>query len=193
LGALDLKLRQEMQNELKALHSEVGITFVYVTHDQEEALTMSDRIGVMNEGKLLQIDTPDQIYEHPSKRFVADFIGEINLLDARVGSNGEVKLGDSTIRFSQEASVVGSSVTVAIRPESIDLSGVGDEVSSTMNQIPGVVARRVYFGDSHSYDIETSGGMISIRRDNRPRNTLFDAGDAVTVSWHPNASSVLED
>lgn len=193
LGALDLKLRQEMQSELKSLHSEVGITFVYVTHDQEEALTMSDRIGVMNEGKLLQIDSPDQIYEHPSKRFVADFIGEINLLDAQVGGDREVRLGESIIRFSNDVEVVGSTATVAIRPESIDLSVVGEEVSSVMNQIPGVVARRIYFGDSHSYDIETGGGMISVRRDNRPRNALFDPGTSVTVSWHPDASNLLED
>ncbi|MCY3634336.1 MAG: spermidine/putrescine ABC transporter ATP-binding protein, partial [bacterium] len=92
LGALDLKLRQEMQGELKALQREVGITFVFVTHDQEEALTMADRIGVMNEGELLQVGTPSEIYEHPVNRFVANFIGQTNLLDASVVSNDTVCL-----------------------------------------------------------------------------------------------------
>jgi spermidine/putrescine transport system ATP-binding protein len=193
LGALDLKLRQEMQRELNTLHDDVGITFVYVTHDQEEALTMSDRIGVMHGGKLLQIDTPDRIYEHPAKRFVADFIGEINLLEAKVDSNGQVKLGDSIVRSGDPIDTTRSTVTIAIRPESIDMDAAGDDVSDTMNQIPGTVARRVYFGDSHSYDIDTGGGTITIRRDNRPRNILFDPGAAVTVSWHPDASNVLED
>ncbi|MGH9168883.1 MAG: ABC transporter ATP-binding protein, partial [Acidimicrobiia bacterium] len=97
LGALDLKLRQAMQLELKALQERVGITFVYVTHDQEEALTMSDRIGVMNRGKLLQVGTPEDIYEGPANRFVADFIGETSFLPAIVQGPGEVMLADGTV------------------------------------------------------------------------------------------------
>lgn len=193
LGALDLKLRQEMQSELKSLHSEVGITFVYVTHDQEEALTMSDRIGVMNEGKLLQIDDPTRIYEHPARRFVADFIGEINLMEAAVDSSGTVKLGDKIIACAGPVAPGSSTVTIALRPESIDLTVNDEVVEGAMNQIPGVVVRRTYFGDSHSYEIETAGGSLSIRRDNRPRNALFEPGQQVIVSWHPDASNVLED
>ncbi len=193
LGALDLKLRQEMQSELKSLHSEVGITFVYVTHDQEEALTMSDRIGVMSEGKLLQVDDPTRIYEHPAKRFVADFIGEINLIEGSVDSSGTVRLGDEVIACASPAPSGSQSVTIALRPESIDLTVENERIGGAMNQIPGIVARRTYFGDSHSYDIETSGGTLSIRRDNRPLNTIFDPGQPVTVSWHPDASNLLED
>ncbi|SVB85850.1 uncharacterized protein METZ01_LOCUS238704, partial [marine metagenome] len=94
LGALDLKLRQQMQIELKNLQREVGITFVYVTHDQEEAVTMSDRIGVMHDGQLLQVDSPEAIYERPTTRFVADFIGQTNFLEATVAAANEVVLAN---------------------------------------------------------------------------------------------------
>ena len=102
LGALDLKLRQSMQLELKELQHRVGITFVYVTHDQEEALTMSDRIGVMNEGKLLQVDDPAGLYEHPGSRFVANFIGEINLLDGTVADATTVDVGGASIQAASD-------------------------------------------------------------------------------------------
>jgi spermidine/putrescine transport system ATP-binding protein len=194
LGALDLKLRQEMQSELTALHSGLGIAFVYVTHDQEEALTMSDRIGVMHDGALLQVGTPTEIYERPSNRFVADFIGEINLLEGAVAADGAVSLGDTTIRVAQGGPApAGRSATIAIRPESIDLSGADDDIDQHWNQLSGTVERRVYFGDAHSYDIATPGGTVAVRQDNRPRNKLFEPGDPVTVSWAPEATNVLED
>ncbi len=193
LGALDLKLRQEMQSELKSLHTEVGITFVYVTHDQEEALTMSDRIGVMSEGNLLQVDTPDRIYEHPTKRFVADFIGEINMLAATVADDGTVQLGSEQIKLDGLSPEVGQSFTLAIRPESIDLTGPDQGVEPGLNQISGTVTHRTYFGDAYSYDVETGGGVLSVRCDNRPDHQRFNEGDAVKVSWRPDSSSVLKD
>ena len=125
LGALDLKLRQQMQTELKNLQREVGITFVYVTHDQEEAVTMSDRIGVMHEGRLLQVDTPEAIYERPTTRFVADFIGRTNFLEATVAGRDEVVLanGDRLRLASDHAD--GTAVAVTVRPERLTVHGRG--------------------------------------------------------------------
>lgn len=194
LGALDLKLRQEMQSELTALHSDLGIAFVYVTHDQEEALTMSDRIGVMNDGSLLQIGSPTDIYEHPSNRFVADFIGEINLLEGTVEPDGAISVGGAILRAERRPSATpGSTATVAIRPQSLDLTLPGGQQDSAINSIDGTVKRRVYFGDAHSYDVETPGGSLAVRRDNRPGNVLFEPGQAITVTWLPEATNVLED
>ena len=127
LGALDKKLREEMQIELRMLQQQVGITFVFVTHDQEEALTLSDRVAVMDEGKILQMDSPRQIYERPSSRKVADFIGQMNLLEGVVQSVGErvtVKtsaLGEVSVSENDQAVNVGDSVTLAARPENLRL------------------------------------------------------------------------
>jgi spermidine/putrescine transport system ATP-binding protein len=137
LGALDLKLRKAMQYELKQLQQQVGITFVYVTHDQEEALTMADRIAVMSAGKALQVGPPDEVYERPSSRFVADFIGETNFIDgvleAREGALGIVRLPDGrTLRAplrDPDAAVAGA-VAVAVRPEKIDLAPTSGSAAS---------------------------------------------------------------
>ena len=117
LGALDLKLRQEMQLELKKLQRDVGISFVFVTHDQEEALTMSDRIAVMHEGKLLQVASPEEIYESPANRFVADFIGRTNLLDGTTSDNETVVLSNGTSIRAQNTFPQGTKVSISIRPE----------------------------------------------------------------------------
>lgn len=193
LGALDLKLRQEMQTELTSLHSDLGIAFVYVTHDQEEALTMSDRIGVMHDGSLLQVGTPTEIYERPSNRFVADFIGEINLLTGTVNADGTIAVGGTSIRAERASLKPGESATIAIRPESIDLTLPDEKPVDGWNSLNGTIERRVYFGDAHAYEITTAGGNLSVRRDNRPRNSLLEPGQAITVSWSPVATNVLED
>ena len=117
LGALDLKLRQEMQLELKKLQRDVGISFVFVTHDQEEALTMSDRIAVMHEGKLLQVASPEEIYESPANRFVADFIGRTNLLDGTTSDNETVVLSNGTSIRAQNTFPQGTKVSISIRPK----------------------------------------------------------------------------
>src|ERR671919_2469482 len=116
LGALDLKLRQSMQYELKDLQARVGITFVYVTHDQEEALTMSDRIGVMNEGRLLQVGDSRDIYEHPKSRFVADFIGDINLVDATFAGPGSARLSNGVEVGIEDGNPASGQTTLALRP-----------------------------------------------------------------------------
>lgn len=131
LGALDLKLRKAMQLELKQIQSEVGITFIYVTHDQEEALTMSDRIAVMDAGLVQQVGTPRDIYEHPTNRFVADFIGETNFVAGQVAELGElttVTVGDLPVRGSADGRdlALGQEITLAIRPEKINLYPPGE-------------------------------------------------------------------
>jgi spermidine/putrescine transport system ATP-binding protein len=171
LGALDLKLRKEMQLELKALQQEIGITFIYVTHDQEEALTMSDRIAVMSHGKVLQMGPAVEIYERPTSRFVADFIGESNFLDGQVKSLTGNAAVVSIPAWGQELSgiatgpvSVGQDVAVSIRPEKIRLLN-GSE--SQANVLEGVVVNSTYIGsDTHVY-LDVRGQRIKVWEQNR--------------------------
>ncbi len=192
LGALDLKLRQAMQVELKELQERVGITFIYVTHDQGEALTMSDRIGVMNEGSLLQVGTPQEIYEHPRSRFVAGFIGEINLLPATVVDHESVRLAGGRLVAAPTGASPGTEVTVAVRPERLDLYGLGEVVPAQLNAVRGRVVRRVYFGDVFYYDVDTPDGIIEVKEENRPGVDLHDIGEEAVVAWDPVATTVVE-
>jgi spermidine/putrescine transport system ATP-binding protein len=188
LGALDLKLRKEMQLELKTLQREVGITFIYVTHDQEEALTMSDRIAVMSKGVALQVGKPDEIYERPATRFVADFIGETNFLNGVVkGQNGsmvEVELGDTGTVYveSTRAFTNGQQVSVAVRPEKLRLNG---EIKGE-NNLKGRVEEVIYIGTDTHYGVRFPGGQKArvreqnITQDNQERAST---GDEVTVSF----------
>jgi spermidine/putrescine transport system ATP-binding protein len=196
LSALDLKLRKEMQIELKRLQHETGITFIFVTHDQEEALTMSDRIAVMSHGRILQVGSPADIYEHPIDRFVADFIGETNFIEAevvqRIGKNGEIKL-PSGIAINHELSqdtMVGGKVTLAIRPERIDLVRPGADC-----QLAGKVENIVYFGtDTHFYiDLESGGGITVRVQNRRGHQEVLKTGDPVGLRITPEAMQVLKD
>jgi spermidine/putrescine transport system ATP-binding protein len=193
LGALDLKLRQAMQVELKELQERVGITFIYVTHDQEEALTMSDRIGVMSEGRLLQVGEPEQIYEHPTSRFVADFIGEINLLPAKVIDGGTVELLGGHRVGATTGTEPGVDVTVAIRPERFELYDLDEVIPDGSNRIEGTVARRTYYGDVFYYDVDTPAGRIEAKEENRPGVDHYTHGERVMVVWHASAMSVVKD
>src|ERR1700750_2811255 len=161
LGALDAKLRKNLQVELKALQAELGITFVFVTHDQEEALTMSDRIAVMNKGLVEQAASPRSIYEEPTTVFVAEFLGVSNLLEAeavgREGAACAVRIGDRMFRCGQgELDTVGA-VKVMIRPERIVIeppADTGDE------RLPGIVERSVFLGGSHEVHVRVLGGEL---------------------------------
>ncbi len=196
LGALDLKLRKEMQMELKRLQREVGITFVYVTHDQEEALTMSDRIAVMSGGVTLQIGTANEIYERPNCKFVADFIGESNFLNGKISSqNGKTAAvalaGGLTVHAALESPVVnGTDVSVAVRPEKIDLGHTNGDA----NQFDGRVVDVVYIGTDTHYNVRLTGDhLVRVRMQNdlpgsRP---LANEGDAVTVSFSADAARLL--
>ncbi len=197
LGALDLKLRKQMQVELKRIQQEVGITFIYVTHDQEEAMTMSDRIAVMNKGRYEQLGDPEGLYERPSTRFVAGFLGVSNLLPGTVqGQNGQyaaVRLADdTTIRV--RASMVGSAETIAVgvRPEKIRLRQPGDPVPGGHNQLHGVVRDASYLGVSTQYQVEARGGArLTIYEQNVERATraeLWAAGEEVVLTWSPDHS-----
>jgi spermidine/putrescine transport system ATP-binding protein len=196
LSALDLKLRKEMQIELKRLQHETGITFIFVTHDQEEALTMSDRIAVMSKGKILQVGTATEIYERPVERFVADFIGETNFIEAeviqRIGSKGQIRLpsGIQVDRELDHEAPVGGKVTLAIRPERIDLVKPGSDC-----HLSGQVSNIVYFGtDTHFQIGLATGGEVTVRVQNRRgAQDVLKTGDAVGLRIAPEAMQVLKD
>jgi spermidine/putrescine transport system ATP-binding protein len=193
LGALDLKLRKEMQLYLKDLQHEVGITFIYVTHDQEEALTMSDRIAVMNEGKVQQVADPPTLYELPRNHFVADFIGQTNVFSGTVEavSGGRVTLstssGEKVEATAREVDVeVGSEADAAVRPEKVRFGSEGDNVSvATIRQI-------VYLGVSTQYIAELPGGeklvlyQQNIREEDNP-----EVGEEVSVAWDARNCLIL--
>ena len=195
LGALDAKLRKNLQVELKALQSELGITFVFVTHDQEEALTMSDRIAVMNKGRVEQAASPRSIYEEPTTVFVAEFLGVSNLLEAEaVGRDGAacaVRIGDRVFHCGQgELDTVGD-VKVMIRPERIVIephAEAGDE------RLPGIVERSVFLGGSHEVHVRVLGGELMkamVANDGSPPPVSLDPGAAVSLRLPPAALRVL--
>lgn len=201
LGALDLKLRKAMQLELKALQHRVGITFIYVTHDQEEALTMSDRIAVMNLGRVLQIGTPEAIYEQPADRFVADFIGETNFLEGQVQASlaGEAEvLVDGVLTLHVPAPPLSpptwggtkGGVTVAIRPEKISLHAEPPD----QRAVPGVVQEVVYTGTDTRYLVQlTEKTIVTVRRQNVDLGTTvcFAVGAQVYLHWQPESARLL--
>jgi spermidine/putrescine transport system ATP-binding protein len=199
LGALDLKLRKEMQLELKTLQREVGITFIYVTHDQEEALTMSDRIAVMNKGKLLQVGTALEIYEEPNCRFVADFIGETNFVSGSVVSvdTGQAVFDAHGLRMTAQASPgvqAGMQATLAVRPERVRLSA--EKPDDTPNVFQGEITESIYIGTDTHYRISLAPEVsVRIRRQNTlPIGMPAMAGPSgvnVWVSWHPESARVL--
>ncbi len=200
LGALDLKLRKEMQLELKSLQVQVGITFVYVTHDQEEALTMSDRIAVMSKGVVAQLGNPIDIYERPNSRFVADFIGESNFLNGTVegqhGNTVEVKLADGMVaRAEHEKSLnKGQTVTVAVRPEKLHLLLNGVQTPHEMNVMNGRIAEIVYIGtDTHYSVVFPNGQKVRVRGQNADpiSRPLAQTGDDVAVAFAHRAARVL--
>lgn len=192
LGALDLKLRQTMQFELKDIQSNVGITFVYVTHDQEEALTMSDRIGVMNEGRLVQVGRSEDIYESPSNLFVAGFVGEMNFLDGEVHEPGAVRLLGGEIVQAMTSQEAGTQVSLSLRPEKIHLYSDESEVPPGRNILRGTVRRRTFFGDSLSYEINLGkSGSFEVRVENIPVMTRWNTEDEVIIDFHPEAARAL--
>jgi len=198
LGALDLKLRKAMQLELKRLNREVGATFVYVTHDQEEALTMSDRIAVMNDGLVLQLGTPEEVYERPRNRFVADFIGQTNFLEGQVvGSDGEFATVDipglGVIRaVGTAASALAGGVTIAIRPEKIAFAADAAQ-DAAWNSVEGEIVETVYLGTHSHHVVRLPGGAsLVVHRQNRafPGSPLA-IGDRARLAFAPSSATVL--
>jgi spermidine/putrescine transport system ATP-binding protein len=195
LGALDLKLRKQLQLELKRVQSEVGITFVYVTHDQEEALTMSDRIAVMNHGKVEQLGTPEELYERPLTRFVADFIGTTNLLSGAVESadagTARVRLdgGDVCVVAGRGLSI-GRTVELSVRPESILIKASNGTAPGSAEPIKGHVEQVAYLGGSVQYQIRTNGGL-SITALAPKTGHRLPVGSDVDIAWPPTEALVL--
>jgi spermidine/putrescine transport system ATP-binding protein len=191
LGALDLKLRKQMQLELKRIQHDMGITFVHVTHDQEEAMTMADQIAVMNRGKIEQLGSPTELYERPRTAFVAGFLGVSNLLYGRCQARGEVVLdsGD-TVRVPPELlDDRGDRVAVGIRPEKIRL-GAGE---SDDNALAGTVLETAYVGVATQLVVDTGAGRVTVFAQNdRPGTAPPPVDTAVTLSWSPEATFVIE-
>ncbi len=197
LSALDAKLRESMQLELARLQQTIGITFIIVTHDQDEALSMADRIAVMDKGAIAQIATPEALYEQPNSRFVADFIGKVNLFDGTVtGARGKAVsvdvagFGKLSIPHDGEAS---GSVSLAVRPEKIKLSKTKPKGARIATR--GRIADWAYYGNTSHMYIETPDGLrIAVNVQNESRDTVdtVDMGDTVWLTWRPQDTLVLD-
>jgi len=192
LGALDLKLREAMQFEIRRIQQELKITTIYVTHDQTEAMHMSDRIAVMNHGVMEQIGTAEQIYAQPKTRFVADFIGQINLLPVRwLGHEGGcsvVDLAGSRV-LAQPSELAGSeAITIAIRPEHLDVVTNGEDLRGR-NCLEGVVAARVFSGNVVKVEISLPTGRVFAEL--KPEAAAMAPGEPVRVAWEPRHTLVL--
>jgi spermidine/putrescine transport system ATP-binding protein len=188
LSALDAKLRQRMRSELKALQRETGITFVFVTHDQDEALAMSDRIAVMQGGRIQQLGRPEEIYEAPANRFVADFIGGANLIPARMGAQGAMAEGLGVVPATGAA---GAEVTLAIRPERLQVLPVASQQPGDLG--PLTVAERIYMGNELSFRLEGAAVPLHVTL---PRGGVrgaqdFAPGDIVALRPEAGAIRVL--
>lgn len=199
LGALDQKLRQEMQLELKKLQQQLKITFIYVTHDQEEALTISDRLAVMHRGRVLQVGSPSEIYERPATRFVAEFIGESNFLDGQVvhlaGNRALVQVGPlQTNVISEQKLNVGQCVTLALRPEAISIQAappffISQSAGLLANGAwAGLVEEQIYCGKETRYRVRVASGLsLTVRGFSR-----LAVGERVRLSWTPQSLRPVE-
>jgi spermidine/putrescine transport system ATP-binding protein len=204
LGALDLKLRKQMQVELKRIQSEIGITFVFVTHDQEEAMTMSDRIAVMRQGRIEQLGRPEELYERPRTEFVAGFLGVSNLLDGevsgRAGDLAEIRLTDGTsLRAPADTTNGATRVRIGIRPEKLRVlphTAESPAAASETNTLQGTVLDASYIGVSTQYIVETADGhKLTVYAQNLETSGASEAlsdGQRVTVTWRPQHTFVIE-
>ena len=198
LGALDLKLRKQMQLELKRIQEEVGITFVYVTHDQEEAMTMSNRIAVMKDGRIRQIGEPEDIYERPRTEYVAGFLGASNLLDGRVETRGAeaatvVVEGGSTVRVPiDRLNGDGAVVKVGVRPEKIRLERDEGPAPADWNAVGGLLRMASFVGVSHQYTVEGPGGKeLTVYAQNSGAEAAPYPGQRVRLLWRPEHTFVV--
>jgi len=189
LSALDKKLREQMQIELRHLHEQIGATTVYVTHDQREALTMSDRIAVMNLGRLVQTDSPEDLYERPADSFVADFVGESTLLPVERSGDHSVRFGDTTLTSTRPVPA-GKDLLLVLRTEKL----VADDGRDGVNRLRGRVAERVYQGESVLLFVELgAGATIAMRRPTRvdSLSALPQKGDEAVIALHPDDTIIV--
>ncbi len=204
LGALDLKLRKQMQLELKRIQTEIGITFIFVTHDQEEAMTMADRIAVMRNGRIEQLGAPSDLYERPRTEFVAGFLGVSNLLDATVVGRGgplaEVQLADGSVLRAPDSMVNGTDrVRIGVRPEKLRVQPLSDEEEpspeTSTNTIVGTVLDASYIGVSTQYLVETADGhKLTVYAQNLETSGASEVladGQRVRLAWKPQHTFVI--
>jgi spermidine/putrescine ABC transporter ATP-binding subunit len=200
LGALDKKLRDHMRLEVKHLQQSLQITVVYVTHDQGEALTMSDRIAIMNEGRIVQVGTPNELYESPKNKFVADFIGESNFIEGRIsrteGRNVSIETEDGLVIWTRCPDEITSrdSLTVAVRPEKIQiLHGDLGTYDHVQNKISGIIKEVIYLGESTEYTVSIGQDRcFSVKVQNGPNIPRYSKGDRVTIGWEIRHGLALE-
>ncbi len=194
LSALDKNLREEMKYWIKDLQKSLGITTIYVTHDQGEALTMSDRIGVMNKSRVVRVGTPTEIYERPGDLFVTTFIGESNLLDGtvRLSTADSISLaladGSEVVAPPRKGLTAGQRVKLVIRPENILLDGAPIDGFAGL---PAVVEARIYQGALIRYRLSAAGQSIVAEVQNQVRHTQYDPGSRIVAHWHPDRTEVL--
>jgi spermidine/putrescine transport system ATP-binding protein len=189
LGALDLRLRKQMQLTLKRIQHEIGITFVHVTHDQEEAMTMADAIAVMNRGRIEQLGPPEELYERPRTRFVARFLGASNLLPGTVDANAVRLPSGAVVVVDEPLPAAGSRVAVGIRPEKLRLEPLRD----AENRLSGTVTERSYVGVATQYLVETPDGIVTVFVQNaQPSAAAVEPGAPVDLSFDSDAAFVVE-
>jgi spermidine/putrescine transport system ATP-binding protein len=201
LGALDLKLRKRLQVELKEIQRDVGITFVYVTHDQEEALTMSDRIAVMNDGRVEQVAEPEEVYERPATTFVAGFIGVSNLMPGQVnkaGDRGEVELDAGvSVQASVNGFRVGERCYAVVRPEKLQISFAEDRSDAKLPNVEGIVESSLYLGTATQIVVRLPDNVamtvLVANADEDERQRLPGGGARVRLSWTPDHMHVLRE
>jgi len=197
LGALDLKLRRQMQIELKWIQTEIGITFVHVTHDQEEAMTMADTIAVMNKGKIEQMGTPEELYDSPKTSFVANFLGQSNLIPGEVSGNDGDNLivdlfGTKVAVPKARSSALGKSVLVGVRPEKFRIAAEGKSTHGNV-LTGGVVSDVSYIGVSTQYQVEMpSGKELMVFEQNDDDEEMLRKGAKVVLSWEPTFTFALD-
>jgi ABC-type spermidine/putrescine transport systems, ATPase components len=194
LASLDRKLRQHMEVELKQIQEELDITFLYVTHDQEEALTMSDRIAVMDEGQLQQVGDVEEVYEHPQTTFVANFLGETNLFEGTYSTDGEtstIRTEDQQIAVNGDDNTVdGTDVAVAVRPEQIQLTG-GDETLQIDNEWTGSITETIYKGSIQEYYVDIGTTDLHVEHQINETTREFAEGDTVAVGFPASAGELI--
>ena len=198
MAALDRKLREETQFELMELQARLGLTFVIVTHDQEEAMKVADRIGVMNHGRLVQVAPPEDVYERPNSRWVADFIGDVNLIEGRIAATdatGTAIEAAGNIRFrvgATDDAKAGAAVWIAVRPEKITIAAAADETRA--EALYGVVAEVGYRGNASIYKVRLDSGLVlkaSVANTSRRAEQTIGSGARVALSWAPESAVVL--
>jgi len=195
LGALDRKLRVDVQAQLKDLHLKTGTTFIYVTHDQEEALSMSDRIAIMNRGRIVQVGSPEDLYNHPSTAFASDFLGKSNFIEATVtarrGEQLTLAAGALALRQATVNPLLspGDAVTIALRPERIAIAPRGDDAG---NRIAARIARVTYFGSEVEVVAEAGdAGMLTVRSDAWRNKRHLDVGQTIELGWPADAAVIV--